>query len=120
MVNYFFDSYAIIELLMRNPAYEKYREYPLITTVMNKIEVCWWALTRYDQTLSDIMLRSLSHASEITDDVIRDAMIFRKQYKKRNISFTDAVGYAFARKNNLLFLTGDKEFKDLPGVEFVK
>ena len=85
-----------------------------------KIEVCWWALTRYDKNLSDILLKSLSNASQISDDVIESALVFRNQHKKRNISFADAIGYSFARKNNLLFLTGDKEFKDLPGVKFVK
>ncbi len=120
MVNYFFDTYAIVELLMRNPSYEPYNEYPLITTVLNKIEVCWWALTRYDKNLSDILLKSLSNASQINDDVIESGLIFRNQHKKRNISFADAIGYSFARKNNLVFLTGDKEFKDLPGVKFVK
>jgi hypothetical protein len=120
MVNYFFDTYAIIELLMRNPSYEKYQDYPLITTVLNKIEVCWWALTHHDKNLSDILLKSLSNASQLADDAIGDALIFRYQHKKRNISFANAIGYSFARKNNLIFLTGDKEFQDLPGVRFVK
>jgi predicted nucleic acid-binding protein len=119
MVNYFFDTYAIIELLLRNPGYKRYEEYPLVTTVLNKIEIYWWALTRYDSKLADIMLSSLSHASEISDEIIRDAMMIRLQYKKKELSYADAIGYAFARKHNLLFLTGDKQFKDLPGVEFV-
>ena len=120
MVNYFFDTSAIIELLKRNPAYEQYREFPLVTSVLNKIEVYWWALTRYDQKLGDILLNSLSNTLEVSDDVIREAMLFRKQYKKREISYADSIGYAFAIKHNLKFLTGDKEFKDLPDVEFVQ
>ena len=120
MVNYFFDTYAIIELLMRNPSHKKYEDYPLVTTILNKIEVYWWALSRYDQKLADILLNSLSHASEIPDDVIRNAMILRLQHKKKALSYADAIGYAFAKKHNLLFLTGDKQFKDLTGVEYVQ
>jgi predicted nucleic acid-binding protein len=119
VVEYFFDTCAIIECLLRNPAYARFGDAPLATTVMNKIEMYWWALNRYDQALADILLRSLAHAAEVTDDVIRDAMLFRKQHKKRGISYTDAIGYVFARKQNLVFLTGDSQFKDLPGVEFV-
>ena len=56
----------------------------------------------------------------IPDDVIRAAMLFRKRHKKRDLSYADAIGYAFARKHDVLFLTGDRQFRDLPGVEFVQ
>ena len=58
-------------------------------------------------------------AQDITDDIIRDAMVFRQKHKRRDISYTDAIGYAFARAHHLLFLTGDKAFKDIPGVKHV-
>ena len=38
----------------------------------------------------------------------------------RNISYADALGYFLALKNKLKFLTGDKEFEGLEGVEYVK
>lgn len=119
MVNYFFDTYAIIEMLEQNPAYKKYNEYPLVTTILNKIELAWWALTRHDQKFADVLLKSLAHMPEISDEIIREAMLFRKQQKRRHFSYADAVDYVFAKKNSLRFLTGDKEFRDLPGVEFV-
>jgi predicted nucleic acid-binding protein len=119
MVNYFFDTYAIIELLEHNPNFKKYGEYPMITTTLNKIEVYWWALTKHDKALADILLRSLC-TQDISDEVISEAMVFRQKFKKRDISYADAIGYVFARKNDVLFLTGDRQFKDLPGVEFVQ
>jgi len=119
MVNYFFDTYALIELLLNNPRYKKYEGQPLVTTMLNKIELYWWGLLKYNQEFADILLRSLSEVQEISDDVIQEAMLFRQKYKKNDFSYADAIGYAFARKNNLLFLTGDRQFKDLPGVEFV-
>ncbi len=119
MVNYFFDSYAIIEMLLRNPAYEKYLEFSLVTTILNKIEIYWWAITRYNQGLADNLLSSIEHC-EISDEIIRKAMLFRKQYSKRKFSYADAIGYAFAKEHNLLFLTGDKQFRDLSSVQFIK
>lgn len=120
MVKYFFDTYAIIELLRHNPSYKKYGDHPMFTSVLNKIELYWWALQNHDQALADILLGSLSCAQEIPDEVIRQAMLLRKQYKKRDISYADAIGYAFARNQDALFLTGDRQFKDLPAVEFVQ
>lgn len=120
MVAYFFDTYAIIELLMRNPQYKKYETFPLVCTILNKIEVGWWALKNYDEKLAQILTASLSNPVEITDDLILEALRIRKQHNKRDISYADAIGYAFALKNNLIFLTGDKQFKDLPKVEYVK
>ena len=33
---------------------------------------------------------------------------------------TDCVGYVVAKRVGVKFLTGDREFKDMPNVEFVK
>ena len=47
-------------------------------------------------------------------------MKIRRENRKKNLSYADCLGYAFALENNRLFLTGDKEFKDMKGVEFVR
>jgi len=120
MVNYFFDSYALVELLDKNPAYKKFEQYPLVTTVMNKIEVASWGLAKCGEEFSDIIVNSIQHVVGISDDVIKEAVRMRKRENKRNLSYVDCVGYCFARNNGLLFLTGDKEFKNMPGVKFVK
>lgn len=119
MVSYFFDSYAIIELLRRNPNFMRYGEHPIITTIFNKIEIAWWASSLVDEKFASIVTDSL-FGQEISNEIIIEAVIMRKREKRRDLSYADCIGYCFARKNNLLFLTGDKEFKDLPGVEFVK
>jgi len=120
MVNYFFDSYAIVEVLNKNPAYKKFEEFPLVTTILNKIEVGSWALFRYGEEFSDIIVRSITHVVDIEDDVIKDAVRLKRRENKRNLSYADCIGYSLARRNGLLFLTGDKQFKDLSGVEFVQ
>ncbi len=120
MVNYFFDTYAIIELLKGNPKFLQYGEYPLITTILNKIELYWWAINFNGEELGKILLQSIKNAQDISDEIIEKAMQFRKEHKKKDFAYADAIGYAFSQQNGLLFLTGDKQFKDLPGVEFVK
>ena len=41
------------------------------------------------------------------------------EYKKFDLSYADCLGYVISKKLNIRFLTGDKQFKDLPNVEFV-
>jgi len=120
MVNYFFDSYAIIELLEENPSFMRFSEFPLVTTVLNKMEVVHWGLVEHGEEFADILVRSLQNLVPISDDLIKSTVIMKKTYAKRKLSYADCLGYCFAQKNGLIFLTGDKEFKDLPGVEFVK
>ena len=38
----------------------------------------------------------------------------------KKFSYIDCIGYISAREKKLLFLTGDEQFKEIPGVEFVK
>lgn len=51
--------------------------------------------------------------------IMVEAQRFRFINKPRNISFFDGVGYCYAQENNLLFVTGDREFKDLKGVKHI-
>lgn len=119
-MNYFFDSYAIIELLKRNPSFVKYEQYPLITGFMNKTEVGWWAILKHGDRLAEALTKSIANVVYVSDDIIIDALRLRLAEKKRDLSYADCIGYCFARKSGFLFLTGDKQFEDMPGVEFVK
>jgi len=47
-------------------------------------------------------------------------MKFRHAYRRQRISFFDAVGYIYSLEKGMAFVTGDKEFKDIKGVEFMK
>lgn len=120
MVNYFFDSYAIIEIIEDNESYRKYAEFPLVTTELNKIEILWWAINKHGIELGRMLAESISKTADIDNETLLEAMEFRKKHKKRSISYTDSIGYIFSQKNKMLFLTGDDQFKDMPGVEFVK
>jgi len=120
-INYFFDSYAIIELVSGNPVYAKFAEEPVTITIFNLAEIYYSALNNIDELKTEEIYEKYKWCVvEISDEVLKEAMKFRKNNKKRNLSYSDCIGYISALKNNLKFLTGDKEFKNLENVEFVK
>jgi len=60
------------------------------------------------------------YAVEIKDDDFKIANAFKAAHKKKKLSYVDCLGYVMAQARNIKVLTGDKQFKDLPGVEFMK
>ncbi len=121
MVAYFWDSYAIIELINGNSNYARYSQEPITLTIFNLTEIYWFAINGYsEEEAKSIYFKLRGLIVEVSDKIIMKAIEFRKEHKKGKLSYTDCIGYIYAVKNNLKFLTGDKEFEDLPNVEFVK
>ena len=116
---YFFDTYAIIEILKGNDNYEKYKKNKVLTGILNIIELHYFLLRRDEQLARKITLDYSKFILPLTLDIIFEANIFRYKNKRKKISTADSIGYVLALKNNILFLTGDKEFKGLDNVEFV-
>ena len=121
MVNYFFDSYAIIEVIKGNPHYARYTKEPVVITIFNLAEIYWAALNYLSEEESEEIYSHYKQAVvDIDDEVLKEAIQFRKKHKKKNLSYADCIGYNLALKNDLKFLTGDKEFNFMENVEFVK
>ena len=122
MIKYFYDTYAIIEYIKGNPAFKKYFKEPIgITTKLNLIELYYILID--DQELANDVFDSFSTVSvDIDENQIKNAMKLRKKLKMKglNISYADAVGYSLALEMGVKFLTGDREFKKLGNVEYVK
>jgi predicted nucleic acid-binding protein len=51
---------------------------------------------------------------------IEAAMKLRHALRNLELSCADALGYHIAKKEGMKFLTGDRAFEGLPGVEFVR
>ena len=118
---YFFDSYAIVEIINGNPHYLPYKEVVIITTKLNLFEVCYSLLREgKDQELDEFLMYSYNYIIDFDQELIKDAASFRLQYKKKNISMTDCIGYSLAKRLGIQFRTGDREFEHLDKVEFVK
>jgi len=118
---YFFDTYAVIEIVSGSSYYAKFIEETPTITVFNLAEIYYSAINNLDEEKAEEIYKKYSCCVvPINDEVLKDAMKFRKQNKKRSLSYTDCIGYIYAKKNNLIFLTGDKEFQELENVEFIK
>ena len=118
--DYFFDSYAIIELIKGNPNYESFKDYIIITGVMNLAEVFYSLLLEFKenkaiQIINKLNLKFIGANSEIA---IKSAK-FRYKNKSLSLSYIDCTGYILAKENNLKFLTGDRGFINMENVEFV-
>ena len=117
----FFDSYAIIELLNGNPDYRKYSGETIIATSLNLGEVYSAYLRKGRER---VFFRAVDRLGiEIlpltTEDCYR-AMRFRYENRTKNYSYVDSIGYTLARHREMTFLTGDKDFRGVAGVEWVK
>ena len=84
-------------------------------------EIYWFSLREYnDKKANEIYDQFKIFVVEIGEGVLKNAMKFKIKNKKSKLSYADCIGYIYAIENNLLFLTGDKEFEKLKNVEYVK
>ncbi|MBW1666996.1 MAG: PIN domain-containing protein [Deltaproteobacteria bacterium] len=120
MVKYFFDSYAIVEMVKGNPNYSKYLGETTVITIFNLAEIYWAVLKDFGEKKSNEVHSEIKpFVREVDDETLKHAMKFRRKQKRRRLSYADCIGYIYALRNKLHFLTGDKEFKNMKGVEFV-
>ncbi|MFA4855847.1 MAG: PIN domain-containing protein [archaeon] len=119
---FFADSYALIDFVKGAPAYKKYFvEHEIITTKLNLLELYYSAMAESgEEKAEEYFNLFLAKTTEISDETLKKAAKFRFENKKRGISYIDAIGYQISLERKIKFLTGDKEFKGLPNVEFVK
>ncbi len=117
---YFFDSYAIIEIINGNKQYKKYTESMIITTKLNLFEIYYFILKQTGEKEKNLFDKYYEFVVDFDKTVIKRAAELKLKYKKRDLSMTDCIGYALSERLGVKFLTGDKEFKDLANVEYVK
>ena len=118
MTNYFFDSYAIIEILNASEKYMKFINSDFITTKLNLFEVYYKLVQLSEEKANSFLSLYAAKTVDFDEAVITEACKLKLSNKK--LSMTDCIGYMVALKAGLKFLTGDKEFKDMQNVEFVK
>jgi len=119
---YFFDTYSFFEIIEGRKEYEEFiKEVGIVTTKMNLMELHYGLLIKKGKETADKYYDELSKFTvEIEDETIKLANVFKSINKKMKLSYIDCIGYILAKKLNIPFLTGDKEFKYLDNVEFVK
>jgi predicted nucleic acid-binding protein len=94
-----------------------------ILNKLNLIEVCYRMMELHgEEAAAEVMKLFSKYVVDFGRLDILGSMKLRLKLKKdgHNISYADALGYYLALKNKIKFLTGDREFKGLDSVEFVK
>lgn len=117
----YLDTYALAEIAEGNPAFAKYIEEDFIISDLTLAEFYWVLLRDKGRELAEHWHeRLMDYAVPAAQSILISAMRFRHSERKRNLSFFDCVGYIFAIEKGIPFVTGDKEFKFLKNVEFLK
>lgn len=116
---YFFDTYAFFEIINGNSNYKKYEEVNVITTIFNLAELNYGLKKEKDEkTADEITEKYRIFLIDVALEDVKEAMNLK--IKNKQLSIPDVIGYIISLKHNAKFLTGDKEFKEMPNVEFVK
>lgn len=119
--SYFLDTYSLIEIVKSNPHFEKFRRAVNFTSLMNLLELNYIISKEFSQEKADKIIEKLKDMClEINIEDVKRASDFRLKNIKKKLSYIDCLGYAIAYNRKMKFLTGDKEFKGMKNVEFVK
>jgi uncharacterized protein len=120
--SYFFDTFALLELIDGNVNYNRFnKKINIITTKLNLIEMHYALLRLTDINKANFYYDFfLQFSVNISNIIIKESNKFRYKNKKKKLSYVDCIGYILAKSKQIPFLTGDKEFEDLENVEFVK
>ncbi|MEK6908937.1 MAG: PIN domain-containing protein [Nanoarchaeota archaeon] len=117
----FLDTYVLIEIYLGNEKFTSYSNKDFIINDLILAEFYGVMLKDYGKSEADIWFNKLEEYSvPVNKEILKEAVKFRQENKKKDLSFFDAVGYIFALRNNYKFVTGDKEFEHLINVEFKK
>lgn len=116
---FFFDTYAMFEVLGGNPKYEQYSNCGIISTIFNLAEFNYNLKKEIAKEKADEFTEDyLDSVVNVSFDDLAEAMDLKT--KHRNLSIPDAIGYIIAKKHRVKFLTGDEDFRNFDNVEFVK
>lgn len=120
-MKFFADTYALMEIVQGNSEYKRFVNDELFTNKVNLYEFLYNLRKKlHGEVAKEFFYQFRDMVLLIEDEDIFDATEIKLEHSKKGLSYADTLGYAMALRRNILFLTGDKEFQNLPGVEFVK
>jgi len=122
VTRYFYDSYSVLAYLSDRPGYAAYFEKNTgVLTRLNLMEVCYSILRAHGERAAHEVLEAYSSREiEFSLPDIEGAMKLRYELRNLELSYADALGYYISKKEGLKFLTGDRAFERLPGVEYIR
>ena len=117
----FFDTYALYESINGSAAYARLKNEKIITNLLNRGELYNALLRDYDRETADSIMHGLAvDMVNIDLDIVMQAIRLKRLHARKRLSMVDCIGYALARKHGMKFLTGDRQFEGMEGVEFVR
>jgi predicted nucleic acid-binding protein len=115
------DTFALAEINNGNPKFAGLLSKDLVITDITMAEFYALMYKAYDLKTADYWHKKLSFfCKPVSRDILLKAARFRVDNSRQNLSFFDCVGYMYALENNMRFVTGDKEFRNKKGVEFIE
>jgi len=118
---YCLDTYALWEILKKNPKYDFILDMPFVVTNWTLIEFYKTMLRELDkETASEVIKHLLPHRQDVDIKILLKAIDYQHDNKKEDLSVFDCVGYIFSLENRFSFVTGDKAFENRKGVLFVR
>ncbi len=120
-MKYFFDTYALFEIVTHRPEYARFFEEEIITSSLNLGELSYGLLRERGKKTAQGWFDRMRHfLAPINEESVKNAMEFKFEHRGEKFSYIDCIGYQLAKDNKLMFLTGDREFEGIENVEFVK
>src|SRR3989338_10601486 len=111
-VGYFFDTYAIIEILRKSKDYARFSETTITTSLLNIGELFYDFLKNGNKNDGMFFCTKLKeNCMNVNLELLMKAVEFRFENKGKNLSYIDCIGYVLAKENGLIFVTGDNAFK---------
>ena len=95
------DTYALVEIAKGNPKFAEYLNSQFIICDLILAEFYGVILREEGEKVADYWFKKLENYALSADlETLIEAIKFRQDHKKSNISFFDATGYIFSLKNN--------------------
>ncbi len=116
-----FDTYALIEIAKGNEKFARFLNGSFVVTDITLAEFYAVLLREHDEKTADYWFGKFeAYSLPVDKRILIEAVKFRYEHRKADISFFDAVGYVFSVSEGYRFVTGDKEFEGREGVAFQK
>ena len=123
-VRFFYDSYAVLAYTSGHEGYRGYfEEHDGVLTKLNLLEVYHRSLEQHGPRAASEILNTFSkYLVDFGLGDISGAMKVRLRLKRerRDLCYSDALGYFLSQKLGIKFLTGNRAFRSLGGVEYLE
>lgn len=115
------DTYALVEIHNGNPLFSSLLNVDAVITDLTLAEFYGLIYRKHDKRTADYWYHKLQFfCKSVSLSILIKAIQFKVDNKKQRFSFFDCVGYIFSLENKMIFVTGDREFQEMDGVEFIK